>query len=245
MTIPSIYIAVPFNSGDFKGKVLYTSAFASNLNIEFEVGVDWKIDGVKYITPVLLEKMTNATQEPDYMNKIDELWYTLKEQKSIHFSEKKRSDSIKLVTIDGINEKYPLFPQTRIGNSDIAEDIIFPIGNASYNARAPATTSITPIAGSIFASVSLKFDPPASAILPIVKDRITRTVDKASADATRFPIGICERLTNAPAIVAIIPTETAREFMSTSPRASPACFMLSPKAKRTPPSDKAAVINAA
>ena len=49
VTIPSIYIAVPFSSGDFKGKVLYTSAFASNLNIEFEVGVDWKINRIKYI----------------------------------------------------------------------------------------------------------------------------------------------------------------------------------------------------
>ena len=140
VTIPSIYIAVPFNSGDFKGKVLYTSAFASNLNIEFEVGVDWKIDGVKYITPVLLEKMTNATQEVDYINKIDELWNQLKDQKNIHFSEKKRTDSIKLVTIDGIKEKYPLFPQTRIGNSDIAEEIIIvrsSISQLSYGNTRP------------------------------------------------------------------------------------------------------------
>ena len=108
--IPSIYITIPFSWWDFKGKVLYTSAFAGNLNIEFEVGVDWKINRIKYITPVLLEQMTNATQEQDYINKIDALWYILKDQKKIHFSERKTTDSIKIVTIDGIKEKYPIFP---------------------------------------------------------------------------------------------------------------------------------------
>ena len=48
--IPSIYIAVPFNKGVFKDKVLYTSCQAGNLNIQFDIGVDWKIEGIKYIS---------------------------------------------------------------------------------------------------------------------------------------------------------------------------------------------------
>ena len=61
--IPSIYIAVPFNTGEFEGKVLYTTCQAHNLTINFDVGVDWKIDGIKYISKDMLAKMTNATLE--------------------------------------------------------------------------------------------------------------------------------------------------------------------------------------
>ena len=127
VTIPSIYIAVPFNSGEFKGKVLYTTAQASNLNIEFEVGVDWKIDGIKYIKGDLLEKMTNSTLGDEAIELIDGYWDELKNEKNISYSEKLNKDNngnTKIVTIDGIKDKYELFPKKVIGGPDIAEDII-------------------------------------------------------------------------------------------------------------------------
>ena len=82
--------------------------------------------------------MTNATQEQN-STKIDDLWNSLKVP-NIHFSERKKTDSIKIVTIDGIKEKYPLFPKTRIGDSDIAEDIILvksSISQLNYGSTRP------------------------------------------------------------------------------------------------------------
>ena len=124
VTIPSIYIAVPFKSGKFEGKILYTTAQARNLNIEFEVGVDWKIDGIKYISADLLEKMTNATQEEKTIELIDGYWDTLKNEKNISYSETKKNENTKIVIIDGIKDKFELFPKKVLGDPDIAEAII-------------------------------------------------------------------------------------------------------------------------
>ena len=95
------------------------------------------MDGIKYITPTLLEEITNATQTNTSM--IDALWDTL-EGPNIHYSERRKTDTAKTVTIDGIKEKYPLFPKTRIGDSDIVEDIILvksSISQLSYGNTRP------------------------------------------------------------------------------------------------------------
>ena len=41
--IPSAFIGVPYNDGVFKGKVLYTSAQATDLDFSLRIGVDWKM----------------------------------------------------------------------------------------------------------------------------------------------------------------------------------------------------------
>ena len=122
--IPSIYIAVPFNKGDFKGKVLYTTCQATNLSINFDVGVDWKIDGIKYISLDLLGKMTNATQEVNSSIILNNYWNSLKNEKNIGYSETNLDENKKRITIDGIKEEFEYFPKKIYGSPDIAEAVI-------------------------------------------------------------------------------------------------------------------------
>jgi hypothetical protein len=117
--VPSVYIAVPFKNGKFAGKVLYTSAQASDLDLSLDIGVDWKTDGVKYVDKETLEKMANATQQQDAYKEMDKYWNQLKG--SIDFNETILNKDIKKVSFVGIKKDYPLFPKIIQGDADIAE----------------------------------------------------------------------------------------------------------------------------
>ena len=118
--VPSLYIGVPFEGGDFNGKVLYTSAQASDLDLSIILGLDWNIDGIKYVNKEILEKMANATQNKNYLEEIDEYWKELGNN-TISFTESKVDYEFKKVTVEGIKKDFPLFPKTIIGAPDIAQ----------------------------------------------------------------------------------------------------------------------------
>ena len=124
VTIPSIYIAVPFNETKFKDKVLYTNAQATNLTLQLDINVDWKIDGIKYIPKYLLEEMFNATQAPNKKKKLNELWNNLEKEPNISYYVEKLNVNQNRIIINGIKDKYKLFPKINYGSPDTAEDII-------------------------------------------------------------------------------------------------------------------------
>jgi hypothetical protein len=117
--VPSVYIAVPYKDGPFAGKVLYTSAQASNLTLSMEIGVDWKTDGVRYVDKETLEKMANATQQLNPYKELEKIWNTLKS--NINYTETTLNKDTKKVIFDGIKKDYPLFPKIMKGQPDIAE----------------------------------------------------------------------------------------------------------------------------
>ena len=118
--IPSLFIGVPYASGKHQGKVLYTSAQASDLDLSIVLGLDWNIDGIKYINEDVLEKMENATQNKNSLDEINKYWESLGNN-TISFTEKKVDYEFKKVTIDGIKKDYPLFPKTFKDREDIAQ----------------------------------------------------------------------------------------------------------------------------
>ena len=121
--IPSLYIAVPYNIGEFKGKVLYTSAYASKLNFLIRIGVDWQIQGIKYIDNQILDKMLNATQEENTLEKLDNYWKELGKNKTnnIKFTEEKYSSTLKTINFTGFNDDISFFPIPSQNGSDQAE----------------------------------------------------------------------------------------------------------------------------
>ena len=65
---------VPYADGDFKGKELYTFDKAKDLELSKVLGLDWKIDGIKYINEDISEKKANATPNLDALKKILEIF---------------------------------------------------------------------------------------------------------------------------------------------------------------------------
>ena len=125
LKIPSIFIAVPFKGGEFDGKVLYTSAQATNLKIKFKIGIDWRMDGIKFVDKDFLEKMVNVTIDSN--NRIEILkdyWEKIEKKENISYTETFNPDNTKIVTIDGINKEYPYFPMKNITGPDNAEGVI-------------------------------------------------------------------------------------------------------------------------
>ena len=118
--IPSVYIGVPYDDGPFKGKVLYTSAQASDLDFSLRIGVDWKIDGIKYVDKDTIDKMYNATQDENANEIIRKLWDGI-ESKPIKYTEQKLDYEYKKIIFNGIKQDYPLFPQIVEGSPDIAD----------------------------------------------------------------------------------------------------------------------------
>ena len=115
--VPSVYIGVPYLDGENKGKVLYTSAQASELDLSLIIGVDWNIDGVKYADKEILDKMKNATQNSEYLKELEEIW-NKSTSASVSISEKRIDENNKKVTFDGIKKDYPLFPKIVKGAPD-------------------------------------------------------------------------------------------------------------------------------
>ena len=118
--MPSIYIGVPYKTGKYAGKVLYTSAQASDLDLSFNLGVDWKIDGIKYADKEEIDKLINATQFENDTKEMERYWNEIKSN-PISFTETGINAEIKKVTIDGIKKDYTYFPKIIKGSPDIAE----------------------------------------------------------------------------------------------------------------------------
>ena len=118
--VPSLYIAVPFKDGEFKDKVLYTSAQASDLDLSMLIGLDWNIDGIKYVTPDILDEMANATVNTNSATELEKYWNQLG-NKTISFKEEKVDYNNKKVSLIGIKTDYPYFPKILKGSPDIAE----------------------------------------------------------------------------------------------------------------------------
>ena len=127
--VPSVYIGVPYSSGDFEGKVLYTSAQASELDFSFDIDADWFIDNIRYVDQETLERMKNATQNKDSISEMDNIWNNLK-SKNITYKEKV-TNNIKKVTVTGIKQDYPYFPKINLNSTDEAEFTILVRTNAA------------------------------------------------------------------------------------------------------------------
>ena len=120
VTVPSAYIAVPFKSGKFAGKVLYTSAQASDITVQFNTGFDWSIDDIKYVDEDTIYEMRKViTGEETLINSgLKKIWESLNST-SINYTSKFNTQS-KTIYVNGLNEKYPLFPKINIGAPDTA-----------------------------------------------------------------------------------------------------------------------------
>ena len=111
--IPSVYIAVPFLDGEFAGKVLYTSAQASNLQLSFDTFIDFHLLDIKYSDKITFEKM-KATPYP---KEIEKFWLEIQNITKPKVEVKDQSKYN--ITFEG---NYALFPAKVKGNQpDIAE----------------------------------------------------------------------------------------------------------------------------
>ena len=113
--IPSIYIAVPYNDGEFKGKVLYTSAQASDIQFIIWKLIDVHLLDVKYMDKETWDNMTEADSSPDPLKKMDLIWEKIDNntKPKFYLTGDKYTISFK--------DKYPLFPKIVKGQPDIAE----------------------------------------------------------------------------------------------------------------------------
>ena len=115
ITIPSVYIAVPFSGGEFAGKVLYTSAQAKDLQLLMSTWSDCHLMDVKYTDKKTIDKMVEAMGSKQKKTLMEEIWQqidnTTKPKVQLY-------QKIKNITFE---EKYPLFPAIVKGGPDIAE----------------------------------------------------------------------------------------------------------------------------
>lgn len=117
--IPSVYIAIPYAKGEFKGKVLYTSAYAKNLDFNIKLTTDWEIIGVKYIDNKTLDDMLQTLQGDDVLNNLDKQWNALT-TKNITYKEE-ISGIEKSIKFTGFNENITQFPIPKGNDPDVAE----------------------------------------------------------------------------------------------------------------------------
>ena len=117
--IPSVYIAVPYDSGDFKGKVLYTSAYATNLDFTIQLSSDWEILGAKYIDNKTLDDMLQTLQGDDILNNLDKKWTALKTN-PVKYVETVENFK-KTLKFTGFNDNITKFPIPKGHDPDVAE----------------------------------------------------------------------------------------------------------------------------
>ena len=89
------------------------------MDFSLRIGVDWKIDGIKYVDMETLDKMNNATQMENANEILKGLWNELKSTE-IKYSEKKLDYKYKQIIFDGINKEFNKFPKILEGSPDIA-----------------------------------------------------------------------------------------------------------------------------
>ena len=134
--IPSIYIAIPFKNGPFKGKVLYTSSQAKLNDFNFVSLLNWKSEA-KYVDDDFVNKINNATQNSDPVKALDNLWDTLKNNPSLEINETIRDEKTKLVRISNVSKDFPLFPKINLYKPDQAQIHIFMKSNATQQEMGP------------------------------------------------------------------------------------------------------------
>ena len=117
--IPSAYIAIPYASGEFKGKVLYTSAYASKLDFSIKLSSDWDILGAKYISNGTLEAMLNTLQGDNVLDNLDKQWNALKSDK-VDYVETV-SNFVKTINFIGFNQNITQFPIPKEQDPDVAD----------------------------------------------------------------------------------------------------------------------------
>ena len=117
--IPSVYIAVPYATGEFQGKVLYTSAYASNFDFSIKLSTDWEILGAKYIDNKALDEMLNTLQGDDVLNKLDQQWNALKTA-NVKYNQE-ISDTEKSINFTGLTKDITKFPIPKEQEPDAAE----------------------------------------------------------------------------------------------------------------------------
>ena len=119
--VPSVYIGVPYNKGPFAGKVLYTSAQATDLDYSLRIFVDWKVDGIKYVDKETLSKMYNATEDENANAILKKLWDGIKSTSELKYSEEPLSPETKLIKFDFLKTDFKQFPKIVKGAPDIAD----------------------------------------------------------------------------------------------------------------------------
>ena len=121
--VPSIYIAVPFGNDTetgYPGKVLYTSAQAYDLDLSLTIGLDWKIDGIKYVTKEDVDILANATIDSNSEKELENIWKSLKGD-NVEYKEEKIDYNNKKLNFVGIKKDFEYFPKIVNGAPDIAE----------------------------------------------------------------------------------------------------------------------------
>ena len=120
--IPPIYIAIPFKEGHpYAGEVLYTSAQATNLDLSCRIGIDWKIDGIKYVDEEIIEQMKNMSEKDNKNELLKKIWDGIK-SKEIKYEEQIIDQEYKkLIFNKGLNEDFPYFPRIEENKPDTAE----------------------------------------------------------------------------------------------------------------------------
>ena len=120
--IPSVYIAIPYAKGEFKGKVLYTSAYATNLDFNIKLATDWEIIGAKYIDNKTLDDMLNILQGKDVLENLDLKWNAL-QTKDVQYEETISGTEkyLKYIKFVGFNQNITQFPIPKGQDPDVAE----------------------------------------------------------------------------------------------------------------------------
>ena len=117
--IPSAYIALPYAKGEFEGKVLYTSAYASKLDFNIKLSSDWDILGVKYVDNKTLEDFLNTLQGDEVSSNLDKKWDALKTN-TVRYEEK-LSGFEKTINFTGFSQNITQFPIPKGNDPDIAD----------------------------------------------------------------------------------------------------------------------------
>ena len=119
VTIPSLYIGVPYNKGKFKGKVLYTSAQAKLTDLVFFTYLDTKSEG-KYIDKSIINEYNKCAGSEDPLKELNKLWNNLTDYKPLEFKEVINGET-KRISIITATKDYSLFPKIKNDGPDEAE----------------------------------------------------------------------------------------------------------------------------
>ena len=89
VNVPSVYIAVPFKSGGLAGKVIYTRQ-VFDLDVKFNMGVDWEIDGIKEVDENLINGIRKVmTDDEDSITaNLNKIQNFLSESATLNYNER-------------------------------------------------------------------------------------------------------------------------------------------------------------
>lgn len=79
LQIPDIVIGVPYGDGKYKGKIFYSNSYSSDLQVNFELTNNWKIEGYRFIAQEDVIRLRQAAVDKKNGNKkLRELFDRLK-----------------------------------------------------------------------------------------------------------------------------------------------------------------------